>query len=143
VPMTPADQALSRQPSLEVIRTPRGAGSDVRCGVRLVDRSAQRPAVCGHGRGRSALADDAEAAVDARARFVAERRQGNGVPSGRCLNLPSIRCVRQASISFFAAAAAAAAVAGLSGQISSAVLPALIATFSASVVRCLPRRNEA
>ena len=135
--MNPADKALPRQPSLEVIRTPRGAGSDVRCGVRLVDRSAQRPAVCGHGRGRSALADDAEAAVDAGARFVAERRQGNGVPSGRYLNFPPIRCVRQASISFFAA------VAGLSGQISSVVLPALIATFSASVVRCLPRRNEA
>jgi hypothetical protein len=99
--------------------------------------SARHPAVCGPGRGRSALADGAEAAVDAGARFVAERRQGNGVPSGRCLNFPPIRCVRQASISFFAA------VAGLSGQISSAVLPALIATFSASVVRCLPRQNEA
>ena len=79
-------------------------------------------------RGHRALPDEAETTVDRDMGFIAEGWQGDlrkGVPSGRTRFLPPILSVQRASTSF------CAALLGSSGQISWAVLPGVIASFSA------------
>jgi hypothetical protein len=110
-----------------------GIGSDIGRSVVGGDGVPEHAAIEHGCVGDLALPDEAEGPADRNAAFVAKAGVAMSTPglppgSGRAL---ANFTVQRASVSF------CAALAGSSGQISAAVLPALIASLSALVFRCL------
>ena len=131
--MDAADPPLRFEPLLVGLTAVGRIGPNIRGGIVARHDVPEHPAIEARAIGDLALADEAEGSANRDAAFVAEAGDGDvdlRLAVRRWAAFGELQRPAR-TVSFCAARA------GSSGQISAATLPALIAAFSGSVLRCL------